>query len=202
MPINQLLASSLTSVFLANPANLPPPPQHSATHSEKFGWIDSARTASPPEPTTQPRRVEEGDQPIWKRQLSANANGISSLKAGWDGPGSVPISREILSRAMFYIESALKAATGDVAAPRLVPGGDGSIQIEWHTRRGELEFDLDTGGEMSIWIRDHASGAEFDGEGEKAFALFYRWASWVASRPHHAAHVPDPAQVVFFEIAA
>lgn len=200
MPVNQLLASSLTSLFLANPANLPPPVP-SATHSEKFGWIDSAHSGSPPEGATQVR-VEKGDQPAWTKQLSANVKGVSSLQAGWDGPGSVPIFREILSRAMFYIESALKAATDDVAAPRLVPGGDGSLQIEWHTRRGELEFDLGTDGEMSIWVRDHASGAEFDGEGEEAFALFYRWASWVASRPRHAIHVPETAPVAFFEIAA
>jgi hypothetical protein len=140
--------------------------------------------------------------PLGPGKLSANADGISSLQVGWDGPGSVPISREILTRAMFYIDSALKGAAGDVAAPRLVPGGDGSIQIEWHTRRGELEFDLGTDGAMSIWVRDHASGAEFEGEGEEAFALFYRWASWVASRRHYAPHVPVPTQVAFLDVAA
>lgn len=200
MPINQFLVGSLTSVFLANPANVPPLPV-SLTHSEKFGWIDSTRAASPPDSALQPPRVTHG-QTAWQRQLSANAEGVCGLEAGWDGPGSVPISREILTRAMFYIDSAMKGAAGDAAAPRLVPGGDGSIQIEWHTRRGELELDLDTDGKMSIWVRDHATGAEFDGEDEEAFALFYRWAPWVSARPQYAAHVPTAAQLAFLEVAA
>ncbi|WP_271504344.1 hypothetical protein [Bradyrhizobium sp. CCBAU 11357] len=103
---------------------------------------------------------------------------------------------------MFYVDTALKDAASDVVAPRLVPGGDGSLQIEWHTRRGELELDLDTDGAMSIWVRDHATGAEFDGDGEEAFALFYRWAPWIAARVHHAPHAAAPAQMAFFEAAA
>ncbi|MCA1418615.1 hypothetical protein [Bradyrhizobium sp. BRP23] len=112
------------------------------------------------------------------------------------------ISPEILARALFYVDTALKDGASDLVAPRLVPGGDGSLQIEWHTRRGELELDIDTDGSMSIWVRDHASGAEFDGDDEEAFALFYRWAPWIASRLHDAPHVAASTQMAFFEVAA
>lgn len=201
MAINHFLAGSLTSVLLANPANLPPPAPF-VTLSDRFGWIDASRSAPPPARAAQPSRAEEGRTNVWADQLAGNARGIATLKAGWDGPGSVAISPEILARAIFYVDTALKDAASDVVAPRLVPGGDGSIQIEWHTRRGELELDLDTDGTMSVWVRNHASGAEFDGEGEEAFALFYRWAPWIASRVHDAPHVGDSAQMAFFEVAA
>ena len=201
MPINQFLAGSLTSALLANPANLPPPAPL-VTLSDRFGWIDASRSAPPPRHVAQPSRAEGKRPGAWSNQLAANARSISALEAGWDGPGSVAISPEILARAVFYVDSALKDVASDLIAPRLVPGGDGSLQIEWHTRRGELELDLDTDGAMSIWIRDHASGAEFDGGGEEAFALFYRWAPWIASRLHDVPHAPVQAHMALFEIAA
>jgi hypothetical protein len=100
-----------------------------------------------------------------------------------------------------FVRSALDGID-DVDPPQLVPGGDGSVQIEWHARHAELEFDIDDGGGMSIWVRDHRSGAEFDGENEKALALFYRWAPWVASRLRDVHHVPAQAEVAGFSIAA
>ena len=126
----------------------------------------------------------------WKSVLLANVRSLSELNAGWDGPGSVPVRETLLLRAVFYVESAL-SGLADVTAPRLVPGGDGSLQIEWHSVRGEIEFDIDDQGQddqgqVSIWGRDHLSGEEFDGEGEAALALFRQWAPVVAVRHRDA----------------
>jgi len=196
MPVNQTLSSSTSLLF----APAAPSSQPAATLSEKSYLIDFATWAAQARSAAQPARVY--NRPSWNDQLSANAHSVLSLRPGWDGPGSIAISATLLSRAMFYVESAIKANATSDAAPRLVPGGDGSIQIEWHTRRGELEFDLDTDGAMSIWIRNHASGAEFDGEGEEALSLFYRWAPWISSRLHDAPHAPTAAQMAFLEVAA
>lgn len=186
---------SLTSVLLANGAPVPAP-----TLSEKSHWIEPAgATVAAQGPVCASSAVVSD----WKARLATNARNLSILRAGWDGPGSVSISSRLLSRAVFYVESALGGASAtDIVAPRLVPGGDGSIQIEWHTRRGELEFDIDDRGEASIWIRDHLSGAEFDGEGSDALALFYRWAPWIAAQQRNAPHVPVQTQLVSFAVAA
>jgi hypothetical protein len=133
--------------------------------------------------------------------LTTNARQLSELKAGWDGPGSIPVTQKALHRATLYVRSALENL-GDVCAPRLVPGGDGSVQIEWHAKHGELEFDIDSRGDTSIWIRDHRNGAEFDGENEAAVALFYRWAPWVASRQRDGFDAPPQAQMPLLSIAA
>lgn len=183
MPIKPFLIDPLTGMFLASAANLPT--SQAPTSSEGSFWVDAIGAVVPD----------------WKLQLCANAQSLAELRAGWDGPGSLPISATTLSRAVFYVESALDSAT-NMAPPRLVPGGDGSVQIEWHLKRGELEFDIDGQGAMSIWIRDHLSGAEFDGEDENALALFYRWAPWVASRLRDAPHAVAATQMAQFAVAA
>jgi hypothetical protein len=202
MPINQLLAGSLTGMLLAGPGGSPPT-QAAATLIERPYWIGEAgHTAIAARTPVRAASSAVESTPGWKLQLSANSRGLADLRAGWDGPGSLPIPASALARAIFYIESALACRPDDIAPPRLVPGGDGSIQVEWHTKRGELEFDIDGTGRMSIWIRNHLSGAEFDGGDEKALALFYRWAPWVASRGDHAPHVSPAPQMATFGFAA
>ncbi|MCK1336039.1 hypothetical protein IVB38_08335 [Bradyrhizobium sp. 38] len=198
MPLNQFLVGSLTSVFLANGA-----PASAPTLSEKAHWIKPVDSVAAQPSFGQPGGIFAATGSDWRARLAANAHHLALLPAGWDGPGSVSISSALLSRALFYVKSALEGASAnEVAAPRLVPGGDGSLQIEWHTHRGELEFDLDDQGEASIWVRDHSSGAEFDGEGGEALALFYRWAPWIAAQQRYAAHVPPQTDLVTFPVAA
>lgn len=201
MPVNHFLVGSLTSVLVANAP--PMPLSQPSTLTDRPPWIETAVTTPPiREGQVAALNAAETALPDWKSALLANAKSVAALEAGWDGPGSTPISKSVLARAAFYAESALDGAAADFAAPRLVPGGDGGLQIEWHTRRGEIELELDTEGRASIWIRNHLSGAEFDGEGEEALTLFYRWAPWVAARLRHGADVSAAAQMVSFEVAA
>ena len=65
----------------------------------------------------------------------------------------------------------------------LVPGGDGSLQIEWHEKDGELEYDLSVEGSRSIWIRDHRTGEQIEGDDDRADALFSRWNGSVSVWP-------------------
>lgn len=107
----------------------------------------------------------------------------------------------MLYRATRYVELSLKGFS-DLTPPRLVPGGDGTVQIEWHAKHGELEFDIGPQEEMTIWIWDRRNGAEFEGENQAALALFYRWAPWIASRQRHDLDEAAEAQIPLFSIAA
>jgi hypothetical protein len=202
MAINPLLIGSITSIALVNGANLPPG-RHFPTLSEQSRWSDVLGFADYANCPARPARADSAipRKPAWAAQLDANAESLATLHPGWDGPGSISMSASTLSRAVFYVTSAVDNQI-DVKPPRLVPAGDGSIQIEWHTKRGELEFDIDDRGEMSIWIRNHLIGAEFDGEGAEALALFYRWAPWIAARPNDAANVPVAPQMADLSFAA
>lgn len=202
MPINPLLAGSLTGAIFASPAGL-----GSAATSTNLEWrLDPFGTTvnapflpsdSRPVLRQATREAETG----WNSHLARNAEALSELRAGWDGRGSIPISRNVLYRATSYVKSALEGLPG-ATPPRLVPGGDGSVQIEWHVRHGELEFDIGPQDEMTIWIRHRGNGAEFEGDNQAALALFYRWAPWIASRQPNDSAATTQAQMPIFSVAA
>jgi hypothetical protein len=137
------------------------------------------RTA-PPRQTSPRPLAESPPEPAWVGALAARATRILSLPAGWDGVGSVPVQRRLLDEATRIVRETLTGVPR-AAPPHLVPGGDGGIQIEWHQKSGELEFELAADGGRWIWIRDHRSGEEIEGEGERANVLFSRWAARVAA---------------------
>ncbi len=140
-------------------------------------------------------------EPVWTYHLKASAGRIMSLQAGWDGPGSVPVAPSALFTATQNTRQALHGLQQAVA-PYLVPGGDGSVQVEWHEKHGELELDIDVNGGLSIWGREHSTGAEFEGINEKALDLFFRWAPWMASISSDVVDAPHPQTGPQFRIAA
>lgn len=200
MPINSLIAGSLTGAFLIAPVH-----QVSGSLSDRPDWMLGYSIVRPAAEIPQSKTTSVTSED-WKSVLSNNVHGLSSLAEGWDGPKSLPISAAVLSRAVFFIETALESIGTSsgvlVTPPRLVPGGDGSVQIEWHNKRGELELDIDADGAAHIWINDRLNGVEFDGEGEKALALFYRWAPWIASQRSHVLDAPFQGAMATFAVAA
>jgi hypothetical protein len=118
-------------------------------------------------------------EPAWALDLSVRAERIKALRKGWDGIKSVPVSPAIVEFAQNLVKEALITA-GTASAPYLSPGGDGSLQVEWHTKTGEIELDISAGGNASVWIRSRNSDEEFEAEDEGALSLFARWAPRVA----------------------
>lgn len=193
--IKPLLAGSLTGVILASPVA---PSQATLIDAYPLGVSAPAFNS---QAAPQQEALQKTEEPAWLSHLTKNAQALSDLRAGWDGRGSIPISRKVLYRATRFVELALKGFS-DLTPPRLVPGGDGTVQIEWHAKHGELEFDIGPPEEMTIWIRDRRNGAEFEGENQAALALFYRWAPWIASQQHHVPNDATQAQMPLFSIAA
>ncbi len=74
-----------------------------------------------------------------------------------------------------------------------MPVADGGIQIEWHERSGELELSISPEGEASLWGHIHSTDQKFEGEGQKALALFFYWAPQFASANSNGIDTP-PAQ--------
>jgi hypothetical protein len=128
-------------------------------------------------------------EPAWAFDLSLRAERIKALRKGWDGIKSVPISPTIIEFAQNLVKEALITA-GTASAPYLSPGGDGSLQVEWHTKTGEIELDISAGGNASVWIRSRNSDEEFEAEDEGALSLFARWAPRVAKTMDNERDVP------------
>jgi hypothetical protein len=119
--------------------------------------------------------------PRWLGLFTESAARLAKLPAGWDGPGSVPASSKALFRAERITRDALIGFL-QAAGPYLVPVGDGGVQVEWHGATGEIELTVGPGGdELSVWFRDHLTGAELEGQDEEARALFLGWAPWIAA---------------------
>jgi hypothetical protein len=116
----------------------------------------------------------------WLTDFVASSVRLARLPFGWDGDGSVPAAKSALYKAERITRDALEGCSSAVS-PYLVPSGDGSVQVEWHEKEGELELMVDPLGRMVLWGRDHRTGVEFEGENESARDLFLRWAPWIAA---------------------
>src|ERR1700722_5946135 len=108
MAINHLLIGSLTSFALVNGANLPSY-RHFPTLSEESPWSGVPGHVRQPNYPAQPARAGDAvpPKPDWAAQLDANAESLATLHPGWDGPGSTAMSASTLSRAVFYVTSAV-----------------------------------------------------------------------------------------------
>ena len=136
-------------------------------------------------------------QPPWAFDLSVRSSRIVNLTDGWDGPRSVHINQQLIEKAQRIIKDALMPARRP-SAPYLVPGGDGSLQIEWHTRLGDIELDLSPTGEVYLWGKSGASGDEFEADDEKALDLFSRWASRIAEAMDNERYVPSSSNTSIY----
>jgi hypothetical protein len=136
-------------------------------------------------------------EPPWAYELSERAKKIKQLKNGWDGPKSIPVDKSLIAEAETLVSSVLMSVRRP-SAPYLAPGGNGTVQIEWHTKLGEIELELSPEGTASIWVRNRLSKEEFEGEDETAFALFSRWAPWVAKAIDDENDVPVAASTSLY----
>ncbi len=197
--------------MLAQTTVLPPPefPVLSATDSGKDFFVPVSKSLAPNPAfsvfvsySTAPRAATlSGVEPEWRDVFSARIERLRGLSRGWDGPGSVPVQGRLLLQAVQIVMEAL-GGSRKASPPSLVPGGDGSLQIEWHTELGEIEFDLAVNGRRSIWIHDRLTGEEIEGEDERALTLLSRWAAWYSKIPDNVADVPVSPYTSFFGVAA
>lgn len=75
----------------------------------------------------------------WYKSLEKRIEELVTLPRNWDGYNGIAIP---FSTAQFAVNLLESLSRGDVPPPSLVPGGDGSIQIEWHTEKLDIEIDI------------------------------------------------------------
>jgi hypothetical protein len=163
-----------------------------ATHVE-FSWERYAPNKQARAGEARKKTSETSFQPTqdvcWNKSVVANITRLRDLTAGWGGPHSAAIDVSLLNRIIVLLQDALAPLGNGVRPPFIVPLSNGGVQVEWHTVRGELEFELPVTGPAAIWIRDHSANNEFETEGAEAFNKFLLWA------PRIAQELPDVADV-------
>lgn len=94
------------------------------------------------------------------REVVARVNELLTLRANWDSYGGRPVS---IPAAMDAISWLSDSAVPGLPAPSVVPGSDGSIQLEWHIHDIDLEILFSPSARPEFVYENHESGAEEEG---------------------------------------
>lgn len=106
-------------------------------------------------------------------QIAKRLNELISLENGWDGYEGIAVSE---ANAKFAI-NLLNSFDKNTPKPSIVPGSDGTLQIEWHVNSYDLEIDILSPYDVVVSRFDHMT-TEFQ---EKEFkADLAQVVEWVA----------------------
>ena len=75
----------------------------------------------------------------WEEALTSRIGDLISLPIGWDGYNGKPVSWQC---AQFAMEILQRLYRENVPPPSIVPGSDGSLQMEWHRNGYDVELDI------------------------------------------------------------
>jgi hypothetical protein len=75
----------------------------------------------------------------WYDAVVARLTKLAQLPPGWDGYRGRPVSFENAHFALSMLKSICLPTT---PPPDIVPGPNGDLQIEWHTKNGDIELDI------------------------------------------------------------
>lgn len=110
----------------------------------------------------------------WFKILQRKFDDICSLPVGWDGYAGCPVS---FSSAIFAASLLERLYLEGVPAPAIVPGSDGSLQMEWHRNHFDVEIDVLAPYEVLATRTDHANNTEQEVELDRDFSILTSWIS-------------------------
>jgi hypothetical protein len=113
-----------------------------------------------------------GPRSAWVQELEKQFNTLTSLPKGWDGYAGVPVSFNCAQFAANLVE---RLCVEDVPAPQLVPGSDGTLQLEWHLNQFDLEVDVLAPYYVVATFFDHLTGEEREIEIQSDFSELADW---------------------------
>jgi len=115
----------------------------------------------------------------WNQALASRFDHLTALPAGWDGYAGRPVS---FSCAVFAANILEHLCNPKLPPPYLVPGSDGTIQIEWHIHRVDIEIDVLGPNEVvaSRFVADTGADERFNLS--KDFSPLVRWIDDLRSR--------------------
>ena len=108
----------------------------------------------------------------WTNIVGKRLDQLCALKPGWDGYDCKPVSFTIATFAARLME---RIFVEGLTAPSLVPGGDGTLQMEWHVNGYDLEIDVLGPNNVFAYRRDHEAGHEEERQYENDFTELLIW---------------------------
>jgi hypothetical protein len=118
------------------------------------------------------RVIIEDHRSEWNATLSGRLGDLVKLRHGWDGYRAQPVSFKSAKFAALMLE---KLFLKELSAPSLVPGVDGSLQIEWHKNGYDVELDVLGPNNVHAYRYDSISGEEEEIHLENNFFVVSEW---------------------------
>lgn len=113
--------------------------------------------------------AEVSDPVSWLPSVLRRMEALLSLPDDWDRYGASRVQPVNAQRAFVLLSRIMLPAT---PPPALVPTGNGGIQLEWHRAGLDVEILVSGGEEDGLYVRDLATGEEWEGDPEEGFRLF------------------------------
>ena len=88
---------------------------------------------------TTKRVVLPDNESPWLNQLMPQLNELTSLPNGWDGYEGRPV---IFENARYAANIINRMYSAGLVAPSVVPGSDGTVQLEWHRNVFDVELHI------------------------------------------------------------
>ncbi|MGI9250386.1 MAG: hypothetical protein ACR2PR_04210 [Pseudohongiellaceae bacterium] len=114
----------------------------------------------------------------WVQKLESRFQDLLALQSGWDGYTGCSVSPTVVN---FAIDLLQRLYVEEVPEPQMVPGSDGTLQLEWHLNNYDLEIDILAPHKIIATLFDHTSGDEEEIEVGEDFTRLARWVSMLGS---------------------
>lgn len=118
------------------------------------------------------RVVVENSQSPWLEALRGRLDEVVSLSFGWDGYAGRSVS---FTNAAFAANFLNRLFISDVPPPFVVPGADGTLQLEWHRNNFDIEIDILGANDVVANRKNLLTGEEEEVELGSNFAIVATW---------------------------
>ena len=147
-------------------------PQTSIPLDEPDRLHHTWRTQQKPNVSAEPKlRIQaSGSIPAWLSDSVDDLNTILALNENWDSYGAHKIQANAALAALKIMLAAMKDKT---PIPAIVPTSTGSIQLEWHRSGIDLEVEITSNGNYSVFYEDGTGQTE----------------AWEDKHSHHPTHI-------------
>jgi len=108
----------------------------------------------------------------WIIYLQDRFDELTSLPKGWDGYSGKPV---LFSTAHFAANLLERLFSPKVQPPQLIPGSDGTLQIEWHQNQLDIEIDVLKPYRINASYFNHITDEEQEIELETDFSQLSEW---------------------------
>lgn len=116
--------------------------------------------------------IVNGFQQSWMPEICQTLNRLCGLKDGWDGYKGVAVKFDC---AMFAVQLLSTICDSSIDMPSIVPGSDGTLQVEWHYNQFDIEVDILAPYEVYAYRHDIEAGTEIEIPLTSDFSILKSW---------------------------